>query len=61
MENLTRLSSPAAGYFGGRLNWKLLMMALVVLFAVLAVVYNYNEELLVHKNVLQGKVQRLNE
>lgn len=37
------------------------MMVLVVLFAVLAIVYNFNEDLLVHKNVLQGKVQRSNE
>lgn len=60
MENLTRLSS-TSGFFG-RINWKMFLMVLVVLIAMLAVTYNLNEDFFVHnKNVLQGKVQRVNE
>ncbi|AQQ80414.1 ORF148 [Betabaculovirus altermyunipunctae] len=59
MENLTRLSSHS-GFFA-RFNWKMFVMVMVVLFAMLAVAYNFNEDFLVQRNVLQGKVQRVTE
>ncbi|AKR17474.1 hypothetical protein [Mocis latipes granulovirus] len=60
MENLTRLSSGTGGFFG-RINWKMLIMVFVVVFAMLAVVYNTNEDFLINKNILQAKVQRVKE
>lgn len=60
MENLTRLSSGTGGFFG-RINWKIIIMVLVVVFAMMAVVYNVNEDFLINKNLLQSKVQRMNE
>ncbi|AAF05290.1 hypothetical protein HaGV_gp174 [Helicoverpa armigera granulovirus] len=60
MDNLTRLSSGTGGFFG-RINWKIFIMILVVMFAMLAVVYNVNEDFLVNRNLLQSKVQRMNE
>ncbi|ABQ52074.1 hypothetical protein SlGVgp131 [Spodoptera litura granulovirus] len=60
MENLTRFA-PNQSFFG-RINWKYVIMVLVVLFATLAVSYSsLGEEFIAHNKLLNGKVQRLHE
>lgn len=63
MENLTRFNqntAAAAGFFG-RINWKVIIMVLVAVFAILAVSYNVGDDLFRDNNLLKGKVQRVRE
>jgi len=60
MENLTRFNQNTTGFFD-RINWKVVIMVLVAVFAILAVSYNVGDDLFRDNNLLNGKVQRVRE
>lgn len=58
MDNLTRFNQTTTGYFG-KFQWKVVIMILVAVLAILAVSYNFSDDLFKQTNILNGKVQRV--
>nr|ANY57635.1 PlxyGVORF116 protein [Plutella xylostella granulovirus] len=59
MDNL-RFNVAPAGVFA-KLSWKMIMIVVIAIFAMLAVSYNYGDDMLLNHKFLNGKIQRINE
>ncbi|AKN63418.1 hypothetical protein AsGV144 [Agrotis segetum granulovirus] len=61
MENLTRFNQTNMGFFS-RFSWKMVILVLVAVLAIIAVSYNFSDEFIKDtSNPLSGKVQRVKE